>query len=55
MYQKNQMKNYPDKYLYNDTKTKERIQLQRAAAEESMILLKNEDNILPIKNVKKSQ
>ena len=55
MYQMNQMENYPNKHLYNDTKTKERIQLQRAAAEESMILLKNEDNILPIKNVKKSQ
>ena len=53
MYQMNQMENFPDKHLYNDTKTKERIQLQRAAAAESMILLKNEDNILPIKNVKK--
>ena len=53
MYQMSQMENFPDIHIYYDTKTEERIKLQRTAAAESMILLKNEDNILPIKNVKK--
>ena len=53
MYQMNQMDNYPEVNLYKDTKTEERINLQRRAAAESQVLLKNEDNILPLKNVKK--
>ena len=53
MYQMNQMENFPEIHLFKETKTEERIKLQRRAATESIILLKNEDNILPIKNVKK--
>ena len=53
MYEFNQMDNFPDVQLYKDTKTDLRKQLQRRAATESQVLLKNEDNILPIKNVKK--
>lgn len=53
MYQMNQMDNYPEVNQYKDTKTEERIKLQRRAATESQVLLKNEDNILPLKNVKK--
>ena len=53
MYEMNQMDNFPDTQLYKDTKTDLRKQLQRRAATESQVLLKNEDNILPIKNVKK--
>ncbi len=49
----NQIENFPNIHIYNDTKTQERINIQRIAATESMILLKNEDNNLPIKNVKK--
>ena len=52
MYQLKQMENFPDLHLFKDTKTKERINLQRKAATESQILLKNEDNILPLKNIK---
>jgi beta-glucosidase len=53
MYELNQMDNFPQTQLYKDTKTDLRKQLQRRAATESQVLLKNEDNILPIKNVKK--
>ena len=52
MYQMNQMDNYPDVHLFKETKTPERIKLQRDAATESQVLLKNEDNILPLKNIK---
>ena len=52
MYQMNQMDNFPDVHLFKETKTPERIKLQRDAATESQVLLKNEDNILPLKNVK---
>ena len=53
MYQMDQMENYPETNLYKETKTEERKKLQRRAAAESQVLLKNEDNILPLKNVKK--
>ena len=52
MYQMNQMENFPQKQLYKETKTEDRKKLQRKAATESQVLLKNEDNILPLKNVK---
>ena len=52
MYQMNQMDNYPDVHLFKETKTSKKIKLQRDAATESQALLKNEDNILPLKNVK---
>ena len=52
MYQMNQMENFPEINLYRDTLTEERIKLQRKAAAESQILLKNEDNILPLKNIR---
>ena len=51
MYQFNQMENFPETNLYIETKTDERIKLQRKAATESQILLKNDDNILPLKNI----
>ena len=50
LYQMNQMENYPKIHIYENTITDERIKLQRKAATESQILLKNEDNILPLKN-----
>ena len=53
MYELNQMDNFPQVQLYKETKTDERKKLQRKAATESQVLLKNEDNILPLKNVKK--
>ena len=53
MYKMNQMENFPEVNLYKETKTEERKQLQRRAAAESQVLLKNIDNILPLKNVKK--
>ena len=52
MYKLNQMENYPQVDLYKETKTNERKNLQRKAATESQILLKN-DGILPLKNIKK--
>ena len=48
MYQLNQMDEFPKKDLYFDTKTEEKKLLQRKAAIESQILLKN-DGILPLK------
>ena len=53
MYELNQMDNFPQVQLYKETKTDERKKLQRKAATESQVLLKNEDNILPLKDVKK--
>ena len=53
MYELNQMDNFPQVQLYKETKNDERKKLQRKAATESQVLLKNEDNILPLKNVKK--
>ena len=52
MYQLDQMENYPKVDLYKETKTEERKNLQRKAATESQVLLKN-DGILPLKNIKK--
>lgn len=52
MYQLNQMENFPDTQMFFDTKSEERKKIQRDAATESQILLKNEDNILPLKNIK---
>ena len=52
LYQMNQMENFPNIHIYQNTITDERIKLQRKAATESQILLKNEDNILPLKNIK---
>ena len=49
MYQMNQMDNFPSIDLYKETKTDEKINLQRKAATESQVLLKNE-RILPLKN-----
>ena len=49
----NQMDNFPETNMFRETKTEERKQLQRKAATESQVLLKNEDNILPLKNIKK--
>ena len=49
MYQMGQMEFFPETDLYKDTITENRKKLQRRAATESQILLKNEDNILPLK------
>ena len=47
----NQMEDFPNIHLYQNTITEERKKLQRKAATESQILLKNENNILPLKNI----
>ena len=52
MYQLNQMENFPETNMFLDTKTKERIKIHRDAATESQILLKNQDDILPLKDIK---
>ena len=55
MYKMDQMNNYPKINIYNPTNTTKRKQLQRKAATESQVLLKN-DHILPLKtngNIKK--
>jgi len=51
MYKMNQLKDYPevDLYYFNETRNEERKTLQREAAIESQVLLKNNDNILPLK------
>ena len=54
MYQMNQMEDYPNIDLYKETKTEENKKLQRKAATESQVLLKN-DGILPLKNQKISK
>ena len=48
MYQLNQMDDFPKKDLWVETKTEERRLLQKQAATESQVLLKN-DGILPLK------
>ena len=53
MYKMNQMEKFPEINIFKETKTEERKKLQRKAATESQILLKNEDNILPLKNIKR--
>ena len=52
LYQMNQMEDFPDIHIYQNTITDERKKLQRKAATESQILLKNENNILPLKDIK---
>ena len=52
LYQMNQMEDFPNIHLYQNTITEERKKLQRKAATESQILLKNENNILPLKDIK---
>ena len=52
MYQLNQMENFPETNMFLDTKTEERKKIQRDAATESQILLKNQDDILPLKDIK---
>ena len=52
LYQMNQMEDFPNIHVYQNTITDERKKLQRKAATESQILLKNEDNILPLKDIK---
>ena len=50
MYQMEQMEDFPKVNLWQESKTNERISIQREAATESQILLKN-SGILPLKNV----
>ena len=52
LYKMNQMENFPKIHIYQNTITEERKQLQRKAATESQILLKNENNTLPLKDIK---
>ena len=52
MYKYNQMENYPEVNTFHPTNTKENKQLQRKVATESQVLLKNEDDILPLKTNK---
>ena len=49
MYKMNQMENYPEVDLYKEVENENRTKIQREAATESQILLKN-DNILPLEN-----
>ena len=46
------MEDFPNIHVYQNTITDERKKLQRKAATESQILLKNENNILPLKDIK---
>ena len=50
MYKMNQMDDYPEVNLYNYTRKNESIKIQKEAAIESQVLLKNEKNILPLQN-----
>ena len=52
LYQMNQMENFQKIHIYQNTITEERKKLQRKAATESQILLKNENNFLPLKDIK---
>ena len=49
MYKMNQMEDYPEVNLYKEIKNDERKKIQREAAIESQVLLKNDD-ILPLKD-----
>jgi len=53
MYKLDQMDNYPEVNLYVDTNTKENAALNRKVGADSNVLLKNADNILPLKKSKK--
>jgi len=53
LYKAGQMENFPDVDLYVDTLTKENVALNRKVGADSNVLLKNADNVLPIKKVKK--
>jgi len=53
LFKAGQMEGYPKVDLYVDTLTKENIALNRKVGADSNVLLKNDDNILPIKGVKK--
>jgi len=53
LFKAGQMEGYPKVDLYVDTLTKENIALNRKIGADSNVLLKNDDEILPIKGVKK--
>jgi len=53
LYKLDQMDDYPEVNLYVDTNTKENAALNRKVGADSNVLLKNADNILPIKKSKK--
>ena len=53
MYKLDQFNNYPEINLLKNTITDETKRINREAATQSNVLLKNEDNILPIKNTVK--
>jgi len=53
LYKTEQMEKFPDVDLYVDTLTKENVALNRKVGADSNVLLKNADNVLPIKKVKK--
>jgi len=53
MYKLGQMEDYPEVNLYVETNTKENAALNRKVGADSNVLLKNADNILPIKKTKK--
>jgi len=50
MYKMNQMENYYDVNLFNETKDENWTKIQREAATESQVLLRNEGDILPLQN-----
>jgi len=53
LFKAGQMEGYPKVDLYVDTLTEENIALNRKVGADSNVLLKNDDDILPIKDVKK--
>eukprot|EP00833_Pecoramyces_ruminatium_P004249 jgi/Orpsp1_1/1178281/evm.model.c7180000064691.1 len=53
LYKAEQMEDYPEVDLYVDTNTEENAALNRKVGADSNVLLKNADDILPIKKVKK--